>query len=151
MDAQGQTTDDPAKILKSRRLVPTGQHKGSGLALMIDILTGILSGGMFCGELLGEAKGMPHATGYGQAFIAIDIASFLPLEVFQKRVDELVSYVKAGPLAEGFTEIHIPGERSWKERALREKDGIPLDEITLDELRTLAGQLGILFFPVGGE
>lgn len=151
VDAQGQTTDDPAKILKSRRLVPTGQHKGSGLALMIDILTGILSGGMFCGELLGEAKGMPHATGYGQAFIAIDIASFLPLEVFQRRVDELVSYVKAGPLAEGFTEIHIPGERSWKERALREKDGIPLDEITLDELRTLAGQLGIPFFPVGGE
>jgi LDH2 family malate/lactate/ureidoglycolate dehydrogenase len=148
VDEQGRPTDDPAAILKSRRLVPTGQHKGSGLALMIDILTGILSGGMFCGELLGEAKGMPHSTGYAQAFLAIDIASFLPLEVFKRRVDELVAYIKAGPLAEGFSEISIPGERSWRERALREKMGIPLDETTLGELRTLAGQIGIPRFPV---
>jgi LDH2 family malate/lactate/ureidoglycolate dehydrogenase len=148
VDEQGRPTDDPAAILKSRRLVPTGQHKGSGLALMIDILTGILSGGMFCGELLGEAKGMPHSTGYAQAFLAIDIASFLPLEVFKRRVDELVAYIKAGPLAEGFSEISIPGERSWRERALREKMGIPLDETTLGELQTLAGQIGIPRFPV---
>lgn len=149
VDEKGQPTDDPAAILKSRRLVPAGQHKGSGLALMIDILTGVLSGGMFCGELLGEAKGMPHATAYAQAFVAIDIASFLPLEVFKQRVDELVAYVKNGPLAEGFSEVHIPGERSWRERALREKVGIPLDEITLGELRALATQLGIPCFPVG--
>jgi len=148
VDEQGRPTDDPAAILKSRRLVPTGQHKGSGLALMIDILTGILSGGMFCGELLGEAKGMPHATAYAQAFLAIDIASFLPLEVFKQRVDELVAYVKGGPPAEGFSEINVPGERSWRERALREKAGIPLDEITLGELRTLADQIGIPCFPV---
>ncbi len=148
VDEKGRPTDDPAAILKSRRLVPTGQHKGSGLALMIDILTGILSGGMFCGELLGEAKGMPHATGYAQAFMAIDIATFLPLEVFKRRVDELVAYIKEGPLAEGFSEINIPGERSWRERALRERVGIPLDEITLGELQALAGQLGIPCFPV---
>jgi len=148
VDEKGRPTDDPAEILKSRRLVPTGQHKGSGLALMIDILTGVLSGGMFCGELLGEAKGMPHATAYSQAFLAIDISSFLPLEVFKRRVDELATYVKEGPLAEGFSEISIPGERSWREKALREKVGIPLDEITLGELRTLAGQLGIPCFPV---
>jgi LDH2 family malate/lactate/ureidoglycolate dehydrogenase len=149
VDEHGRPTDDPAAILKSRRLVPTGQHKGSGLALMIDILTGILSGGMFCGELLGEAKGMPHSTGYAQAFMAIDIATFLPLEVFKRRVEELTAYVKGGPLAEGFSEVSIPGERSWRERALREKVGIPLDEITLGELRALAEKLGMAFFPVG--
>jgi len=151
VDEQGRPTDDPAAILKSRRLVPMGEHKGSGLALMIDILTGVLSGGMFCGELLGEAKGMPHATAYAQAFMAIDIATFLPLEVFKQRVDKLVTYIKEGPLAEGFSEISIPGERSWRERALRERVGIPLDEITLGELRALAGQLGIPCFPVSQE
>ncbi|KPK90846.1 MAG: hypothetical protein AMJ94_08385 [Deltaproteobacteria bacterium SM23_61] len=148
VDEQGRPTDDPAAILKSRRLVPAGQHKGSGLALMVDILTGVLSGGMFCGELLGEAKGMPHATAYAQAFLAIHIASFVPLEVFQRRVDELVAYVQGGPPAEGFSEISIPGERSWRERALRAKMGIPLDEITLGELRALADQMGIPFFPI---
>ncbi|NWF57119.1 MAG: Ldh family oxidoreductase [Syntrophaceae bacterium] len=148
VDEQGRPTDDPAAIIKSKRLVPAGQHKGSGLALMIDILTGVLSGGMFCGELLNEAKGMPHATAYSQAFLAIDIASFLPLEAFKRRVDELLTYVKEGPLAEGFSEISIPGERSWREKALRERVGIPLDEITLNELRALAEQTGIPSFPV---
>ena len=151
VDEKGRPTDDPAAVLKSRRLVPTGQHKGAGLALMIDIMTGILSGGMFCAELLGDNKGAPHATGYGKVFIAIDIATFLPLEVFTRRVEELVAYVKGGPLAEGFSEISIPGERSWREKALREKVGIPLDEITLGELRALAEKLGMACFPVSEE
>jgi LDH2 family malate/lactate/ureidoglycolate dehydrogenase len=151
VDEEGRPTDDPAAVLKSRRLVPTGQHKGAGLALMIDIMTGILSGGRFCAELLGDNKGAPHSTGYGKVFLAIDISAFLPLEVFKRRVEELVAYVKGGLPAEGFSEITIPGERSWRERALREKVGIPLDEITLGELKALAEKLGIDFFPVREE
>ena len=145
VDEQGNPTDDPAAIIKSRRLVPMGQHKGSGLAFMIDVLTGILSGGRFCGELLEEAKGMPHATSYSQAFLAIDIETFMPLEAFERRVDELVEYVKSAPLAEGFSEINIPGERAWRERTLRERDGIPLDDVTFGELQALAEEMGVPF------
>jgi LDH2 family malate/lactate/ureidoglycolate dehydrogenase len=145
LDEEGRPTDDPAAILKSKRMVPMGQHKGSGLSLMIDIMTGILSGGKYCGELSEEGKGQPWATGYSQAFIAIDIGSFIPLNEFQRRVDELVSYVKGAQTAEGFNEITIPGERAWRERVLRERDGIPLDEVTLRELRTLANQSGVPF------
>ncbi len=150
LDDQGRATDDPKEILKSRRLMPMGQHKGSGLAFMIDILTGILSGGRFCGELMEEAKGMPHATSYSQAFLAIDISTFLPLDDFENRVDELIKYIKAGQLAEGFEEINFPGERAWRERSLRMKEGIPLDEVTLGELSTLAQELNILFFTPPG-
>ena len=75
--------------------------------------------------------------------MAIDIASFTPLEEFQRRVDELVVYVKGAQLAEGFSGISVPGERTWMERTLRERDGIPVDEITLEELGTLAHQLGV--------
>jgi len=146
LDDQGRPTDDPAAILKSKRMVPMGQHKGSGLSLMIDILTGILSGGLYCGELSEKGKEQPWATGYSQAFIAIDISSFIPLEEFQRRVDEFVTYVKGAQTAEGVSEITIPGERAWRERTLRERDGIPLDEITLGELRTLAQELGVPFF-----
>jgi LDH2 family malate/lactate/ureidoglycolate dehydrogenase len=113
---------------------------------MIDILTGILSGGLYCGELSEKGKEQPWATGYSQAFIAIDISSFIPLEEFQRRVDEFVTYVKGAQTAEGVSEITIPGERAWRERTLRERDGIPLDEITLGELRTLAQELGVPFF-----
>ncbi len=149
VDDQGRPTDDPKEILKSRRLVPMGQHKGSGLAFMIDLLTGILSGGRFCGELMEEAKGMPHATSYAQAFLAIDISTFLPLEDFGRRVDDLIQYVKGGKLAEGFEEINFPGERAWREKSRREKDGIPLDEVTLGELAKLAQELNISFFGTG--
>lgn len=148
LDNEGRPTDDPAAILKSKRMVPMGHHKGSGLSLMIDIMTGILSGGKYCGELSEEGKGQPWATGYSQAFIAIDIVSFTPLEEFQRRVDQLVTYVKGAPMAEGFSEITVPGESAWREKALRERDGIPLDEVTLGELRTLANQLGVPF-PTG--
>ncbi len=146
VDDQGRPTDEPKEILKSRRLVPMGQHKGSGLAFMIDILTGILSNGRFCGELMEEAKGMPHATSYSQVFLAINISAVLPLEDFEKRVDELIQYIKGGKLAEGFEEINFPGERAWREKSRREKDGIPLDEVTWGELEKLAQELNIPFF-----
>jgi LDH2 family malate/lactate/ureidoglycolate dehydrogenase len=145
LDDKGRPTDDPAAILKSQHVIPMGQHKGSELSLMIDIMTGVLSGGKFCGELLEEAKGQPWATAYSQTFIAIDIATFIPLEEFQRRVDALAAYVKGAQLAEGFSEITVPGERAWRERALRERDGVPLDEVTLRELHTLAKDLGVPF------
>jgi LDH2 family malate/lactate/ureidoglycolate dehydrogenase len=150
LDEEGRPTEDPALILKSKRMVPMGQHKGSGLSLMIDIITGILSGGKYCGELSEEGKGQPWATGYSQAFIAIDITTFISLEEFQRRVEELLTYVKGAKRAESFGEITIPGERAWRERALRERDGIPLDEMTLGELRTLAKDLGVPF-PGGAQ
>jgi len=56
-----------------------------------------------------------------------------------------VTYVKGAQLAEGFSEINVPGERSLKEKVLREKEGIPLDEVTFEELQTLASQQGIPF------
>jgi LDH2 family malate/lactate/ureidoglycolate dehydrogenase len=112
---------------------------------MIDVMTGILSGGKYCAELLEGAKGQPWSTGYCQTFIAIDIAAFIPLEAFQKRVDEFVTYVKGAQRAEGFDEINVPGERAWKERALRSREGIPLDEITLGELQSLAKDLSVPF------
>ena len=145
LDEQGQPTDDPGEILKSKHMLPTGQHKGSGLSFMIDIMTGILSGGKFCGELLEEAKGQPWATAYSQTFIALDISTFMPLEAFKKRVGELVAYVKSGQKAEGFSEINLPGERAWREKALRVSEGIPLDEVTLGELRKLAKDVGVPF------
>ena len=145
LDDKGRPTDDPASILKSKHIIPMGQHKGSGLSLMIDIMTGILSGGKYCGELLEEAKGQPWATAYSQAFIAIDIAMFTPLEEFQRRVDEFVTYVKGAQRAEGFSKVIVPGERAWREKALRKRDGIPLDEVTFGELQTLAKDLGVPF------
>jgi hypothetical protein len=77
---------------------------------MIDILTGILSEGVLRGTL-GEAKDA-SLTGYVQAFMAIDIATFLPLEVFCEGWMNWRPMSK-GAMAEGFSEINVRGE-SWR-------------------------------------
>src|SRR5208283_3144831 len=51
LDASGQPSDDPAAILSSRRILPFGEHKGAGLALMMEFLTGALCGGLFSFEI----------------------------------------------------------------------------------------------------
>ena len=145
LDSEGNPTDDPDAIMKSRQLLPMGQHKGAGLSLMIDIMTGILSGGLNSAELAAEGKNQPWASAYSQTFMAIDISFFSPLEEFKRRVNELIDYVKSAEPSEGFDEILIPGERAWREREIREKEGIPVDALTIDQLRELAEQTGVRF------
>jgi len=144
-DSEGKPTDDPDAIMKSGQVLPMGQHKGAGLSLMIDIMTGILSGGLNSAELVAEGKNLPWASAYSQTFIAMDISFFSPIADFKKRVDELVDYVKTAEPAEGFNEILIPGERAWRERAIRDKEGIPINALALDKLRELAEQTHISF------
>ena len=145
LDSEGNPTDDPDAIMKSRQLLPMGQHKGAGLSLMIDIMTGILSGGLNSAELVAEGKDQPWASAYSQTFMAIDISCFSPLDEFKTRVDELIDHVKSAEPSEGFDEILIPGERAWRERAIREKEGIPVDALAIDTLRELAEQIGVQF------
>ncbi len=145
LDSEGNPTDDPDAIMKSGQALPMGQHKGAGLSLMIDIMTGILSGGLNSAELVAEGKGLPWASAYSQTFMAIDISFFSPLEEFKRRVDELIDYVKSAEPSEGFDEILIPGERAWREREIRKKEGIPADALTMDQLRELAEQTGVRF------
>ena len=145
LDSEGNPTDDPDAIMKSRQLLPMGQHKGAGLSLMIDIMTGILSGGLNSAELVAEGKHQPWASAYSQTFMAIDISCFSPLDEFKTRVDELIAHVKSAEPSEGFDEILIPGERAWREREIREKEGIPVDALAVDQLFELAEQTGVRF------
>jgi LDH2 family malate/lactate/ureidoglycolate dehydrogenase len=145
LDSEGNPTDDPDAIMKSGQALPMGQHKGAGLSLMIDIMTGILSGGLNSAELVAEGKNQPWASAYSQTFMAIDISFFSAVEEFQRRVDELIAHVKSAEPCEGFDEILVPGERAWKERAIREEEGIPADALAIDTLRELAEQVGVRF------
>ena len=131
--------------MKSGQALPMGQHKGAGLSFMIDIMTGILSGGLNSAELVAEGKNQPWSSSYSQTFLAIDISYFSPLDNFKIRVDELIDHVKSAKPSEGFSEILIPGERSWRERAIRVEDGIPIDVLSVDDLRELAEQTGVPF------
>jgi LDH2 family malate/lactate/ureidoglycolate dehydrogenase len=108
LDSEGRPTTDPAAFLNGGLMAPLGSpaapHKGFGLALVIDVLAGVLTGSLFARDLGDD----PTAT--GNLFWALDPEAFMPRAEFLARVDELIGQVKAagGPSAE---EPLLPGER----------------------------------------
>src|SRR5260370_38358882 len=108
MDKEGVPTTDTQTAL-SGLLMPLGGYKGSGLAMMIEILCGVLGGGAMCTELGGiRVQGQPMRT--SQFFLAIDAARFMPLPEFEPRMRTLVPMVKSSKTAQGFKQRPVAAE-----------------------------------------
>ncbi len=121
LDAQGQATSDPAAILASRLILPMGEHKGAGLGLMMEILTGALAGGLLSHEIAGRDVAWIDAD-TSKFLLAIDVTKFVPLAVFAERVTSLLGFVEDG-VGEDFL---YPGERGWQARDRNLVDGVPI-------------------------
>lgn len=138
VDAQGHPSNDPDEyISKGGALVPFGglaAHKGSALAIAIDILSGALSPA-------GCTQADPPATGNALFIQVINVGAFQPLDTFKAEVGKFVDYVKATPTAEGFDEVLIPGERSNRTKRERLAEGIPIEDATWDQVQSLADRL----------
>jgi LDH2 family malate/lactate/ureidoglycolate dehydrogenase len=131
-NAQGEPTTDPRDFLNGGLLLPFGGHKGFGMALLVEVLAGVLTGASF-----GAEASVTHAR-EGHFLLALDPAQFLPAEQFTQRMDELIRQVKSGERVEGVDELFIPGERGQRRAAeLRRSGQVPLDTQgwrTLNEL-----------------
>jgi uncharacterized oxidoreductase len=138
LDAEGRPSTDPADFIgpPAGALLPFGGHKGFALSLAGDILAGAISG---------AGCSRPTTTRVGNSFTAtlLDPAQFRQGADFDLDVDQLVDYVKSSKLAEGFTEILIPGEPERRERQRRERDGIPVDDETWRQIRETAERYGV--------
>jgi LDH2 family malate/lactate/ureidoglycolate dehydrogenase len=122
--------------------MPLGGYKGSGLAMMAEILCAVLSGGAMSTELGGiRIQGQPMRT--SQMFLAIDVARFVPLEEFEKRMRSLVDMVKSSRAATGFDEVLVAGEPEWRVEEQRRRDGIPVSEGAWQNLVQAAEKLGV--------
>jgi len=133
LDASGRQTCDAAAILESKRLLPFGDHKGAGLALMMELLTGALGGGPLSQEIVQhDPSGQDHnAT---KLFAALDIGAFADPERFAQRVEDLVALIQA---IEPGLEILLPGERGWRARDRYLVEGIPIHPEIAASLRTI--------------
>lgn len=133
IDAQGHATTNPADFYgpPEGALLPMAGHKGYGLAILCDVLAGALSG---------AGCSRPTTDRVGNAFLAVvlDIAKFRDRKAFDESVEGLIQYLKGSPLAEGFSEILIPGEPERREHRIREKNGIPIDDGTWKEITDTA-------------
>lgn len=120
--------------------LPLGGAKGSGLALLIECLTSLLSGSPILSEAL---EGTPAGRRHRQngLIIAVDVARFVPLPVYKGEVERLKKNLQALPAQPG-TEILMPGERGSRNAAKRRSD-VPIAPAVLEELRTLANSLGV--------
>jgi LDH2 family malate/lactate/ureidoglycolate dehydrogenase len=111
-------------------------HKGYGLSLVCEILSGILNGAG-CG-FSDEYKG-----GNGIFFEAMDIQSFTPLDEFKERMDRLLRAMRASKRAPGSTEILVPGDPEARMEEKRLAKGVPIPEATWEEFTALADRLGL--------
>jgi LDH2 family malate/lactate/ureidoglycolate dehydrogenase len=107
-------------------LMPLGGYKGSGLAMMVEILCSVLSGGAIADEV-GAIRKRGKKVRVSQMFLAIDIARFMPVEEFTRRMEHLVSVMKSTPAAPGYDEVLVAGDPEWRTEADRLANGIPIE------------------------
>ena len=141
LDADGNPTVDPAAALEGL-LLPAGGHKGYGLTLMWEVLTGVLAGLAF-GPNVGGPENVAHANQIAGFMLAIDPTAFLPAEQFTARVDTLIDQIHDVPRASGVDRIYAPGERGYLVAVERERDGIPLSARRVAELQQIATSMGV--------
>jgi LDH2 family malate/lactate/ureidoglycolate dehydrogenase len=142
LDDTGRPTTETAAAQRGAP-TPIGGYKGSGLAMMIEILCAGLSGGAMTTELPvyrtgGDPLGISHT------FIAIDPARFLPAGEFESRMDRLAGLVKAAETAPGYEEVLIAGEPEWRCAQLREREGIPVPLKLWAKLTANAAELNVI-------
>lgn len=141
LDKDGHPTTDAAAAMQGVML-PFGGHKGYGIGILVDLLTGALSGTTI-GKSVEQSNPDPEVGGQAFFFLAIDPSFFTERETFRARVDQLVRDAKSVPPAEGFSEVLLPGELEWREQRKRAKDGIPLQHADWDALVENLGKAGI--------
>jgi len=138
IDQKGRETINPNDLPKGGALLPFGEHKGYGLAVIVEILTGVLTGAGMLKQIPLWIKNTIDPLNVGHCFIAIDIEAFIDLKVFQERLNWVAQELKSSSLAEGSKGIFMPGEIELEIEKKRKIEGIPLSEEIWQDLKKLS-------------
>jgi L-2-hydroxycarboxylate dehydrogenase (NAD+) len=156
-DENGARTDDPTRVLrniigrKGGGLMPlggsseeSGGHKGYGLAIAVEIFSAILSGASYATRVYPtDEEGKPLPSRIGHSFSAIRIDAFRSRSEFKRDMDDLIRCMHDAPRANGAKRIYIHGEKEFEQCEQRAKHGIPLSANVVEDLCSIAEQLGI--------
>jgi len=149
VDKSGQSTTDPAAVLNGGGLLPLGGnelmrgYKGYGLMLLVDILSGVLSGGAF-GLDVGD-PGKRERANVGHFFGALKINAFRSPADFTADMDRLIQQLKTTALAPGEERIYIHGEKEFELAERRKQEGIPLHISVIRSLEDIGDRIGVKF------
>jgi L-2-hydroxycarboxylate dehydrogenase (NAD+) len=141
--ADGEAVVDPARVAEGF-LLPIGGYKGSGLAIGLGLLAGVLNGAAFGREVVDFNADDHSTTNTGHAIIALDPSRFFgSVAVFTSEVDRHLRELRSSARRPGVDAIYLPGERRQERIEERTREGIPMPEALLDELDRLAERLGV--------
>lgn len=141
-DADGRPTTDAAAAIAGM-LLPAGGHKGYGLALIVDLLTGVLSGGAFGAGVRGLYADVTAPNDCAHLFLALDLEAFGDRAGFEARAAELARQTTESRRAPGVDRLLLPGQLEAERYAAHRRDGIPVEPSVLDALARTAGELGV--------
>ncbi len=139
IDRDGKPTTDPTQHRKGGALLPLGGtegYKGYGLAVMVEILCGLLTGLGYGVEPSGR-----HNDGCFMAVFKVE--AFRPLAQFKREVSEFAAYLKATKPAQGFERVYYPGEIEHEKERDRRANGVEVEDATMARLADLARGYGI--------
>lgn len=143
IDSEGRPTTDSSLYPQEAALQPMSGPKGYGIALLIETLSGVLSGASITwqvgGFILGD-KSIP--TNHGAAFIVIDIDSIMARDEFEQRIDHLVDEIHNAPSVDDVERLMLPGEREWAHRADSLRHGIALPSDVVAKLKKTSALTG---------
>jgi len=157
-DENGLPTTDPKRVIDNMHRQPLrggisplggdgelmGGHKGYGLALMVDILCGVLPGALYADLVYPTTPaGENLPAGLGHYFAAVRVDAFRPLGEFKASMDDLQRRLKDAPKASGQNRIYIHGEKEFEEAERRAREGVPVNGKVAAELRQIAAELGV--------
>jgi LDH2 family malate/lactate/ureidoglycolate dehydrogenase len=141
LDQEGQPTTDPVAAIDGL-LAPIGGFKGTGLAMIAGIFASMLSGASY-GTELGNMEEGPRPGQDGHFVAAIRVEAFEEIAKFKSRVDQAIRQIHGSRLAAGFGRIYAPGEREFLNQEAYRREGIPLNAITLVDLREAVAHVGL--------
>jgi LDH2 family malate/lactate/ureidoglycolate dehydrogenase len=141
LTSTGEPTTDPEEAIDGI-ILPMAEHKGYAIALMVDMLSGVLTGSGFLSGVHSPYK-TAEKSNCGHLLVAMNIAAFQPLEQFVARMEAFLGEIKSVPLAKGHDEVFYPGEIEANNDIRHRRDGLLLADDTLVSLARVADETGL--------
>jgi len=141
INAEGEPTTDPAEALAGI-IQPMAGHKGYAISVVMDVLSGVLTGSGFGPEVAGPYQPDKRSQA-GHLLIALNVEVFQPLAAFNTRIEAMIAGLKGVKLAKGSAEVFYPGEIEARNNTRNRAEGLVLPADTLTDLGKLAQELRI--------
>lgn len=144
IDESGDDILDPWKILEGKgALMPFGGAKGYGIAIMVEILSGIISSSGFSHGVNSMFNDLGRCGNNGHFFMVIDIKQLIDLDSYYSRIEEFITNIKEAALDKNSSPVLYPGETRWDIFEKSNRLGIELDQETLEKINRISGEFNI--------